>query len=192
MTHKYEGKIRFTTDKELTDRELQQLVFAIEVQIEEPVDSNGDDEKFTTSTVLVELEPTVRTTKAQRIKKMLGSDINCWTTNFHFALDYVATLVTSGKVVLTFDTDLEKIAKGFDTEDHNGEDIYGLFHLFLMFTASELDLDSLGIDEEELNQYGLTEEDIVEMFKGNPVEVARVLREAQQEFQPTYSTKESN
>jgi hypothetical protein len=187
MTHKYEGKIRFTTDKELTDRELQQLVFAIEVQIEEPVDSNGDDEKFTTSTVLVELEPVINTTKAQRFKKLMGSDINCWTTNFHFALDYVATLVTSGKVVLTLDTDLEKIAKGFDTEDHNGEDIYGLFHLFLMFTASELDLDSLGIEEEELNQYGLTEEDLVEMFKGNPVEVARVLREAQQEFQPTYS-----
>lgn len=53
---KYEGKIRFTTDKELTERELQQLIFAIEVQIEEPTDSNGDDEEFTTSTVLVELE----------------------------------------------------------------------------------------------------------------------------------------
>ena len=187
MECKYEGKIRFTTDKELTERELQQLIFAIEVQIEEPTDSNGDDEKYTTNKVLVELEPTVKTTKAQRLKKMLGHDVNCWTSNFHFALDYVATLVTSGKVVLTWDTDLEKIAKGFDTEDHNGEDIYGLFHLFLMFTASELDLSSLGIEEEELNKYGLTEEDLVEMFKGNPVEVARVLREAQAEFQPTYS-----
>jgi uncharacterized protein YggL (DUF469 family) len=55
MECKYEGKIRFTTDKELTERELQQLIFAIEVQIEEPTDSNGDDEEFTTSTVLVEL-----------------------------------------------------------------------------------------------------------------------------------------
>jgi hypothetical protein len=53
---KYEGKIRFTTDKQLTERELQQLIFAIEVQIEEPADSNGNDEEFTTSTVLVELE----------------------------------------------------------------------------------------------------------------------------------------
>lgn len=192
MECKYEGKIKFTTDKELTETELQQLIFAIEVQIEEPADSNGDDEKYTTSKVLVELEPTIKTTKEQRLKKMLGHDINCWTTNFHFALDYVATLVTSGKVVLTWDTDLEKIAKGFDTEDHNGEDIYGLFHLFLMFTASELDLDSLGIEEGELNKYGLTEDDLVEMFKGNPVEVARVLREAQQEFQPTYSLKEND
>ena len=100
--------------------------------------------------------------------------------------------MSPGKVVLTFDTDLEKIAKGFDTEDHNGEDIYGLFHLFLQFTSSELDLDALGIEEEELNKYGLTEEDLVEMFNGNPVEVARVLRQAQAEFQPTYSTKESN
>jgi hypothetical protein len=192
MECKYEGKIRFTTDKELTERELQQLIFAIEVQIEEPTDSNGDDEEFATSRVLVELEPTIKTTKAQRFKKMMGLDINCWTSNFHSALDYVATLVTSGKVVLTWDTDLEKIAKGFDTEDHNGEDIYGLFHLFLMFTASELDLNSLGIGEEDLSQYGLTEEDVKEMFQGNPVEIARVLREAQQEFQPTYSTKESN
>ena len=184
---KYEGKIRFTTDKELTEKELQQLIFAIQVQIEEPADSNGDDENFTTSKVLVELEPTVKTTKQQRLKKMLGHEINCWTSNFHFALDYVAKLVTSGKVVLTFDTDLEKIAKGFDTEDHNGEDIYGLFHLFLQFTSSELDLDALGIEEEELNKYGLTEEDLVEMFNNNPVEVARVLREAQQEFQPNYS-----
>ena len=192
MECKYEGKIRFTTDKELTEKELQQLIFAIQVQIEEPADSNGDDEKFTTSKVLVELEPTVKTTKEQRLKKMLGHDINCWTTNFHFALDYVATLVTSGKVVLTWDTDLEKIAKGFDTEDHNGEDIYGLFHLFLQFTASELDLDSLGIEEEELNKYGLTEDDLVWMFQDNPVEVARVLRQAQAEFQPTYSTKETN
>jgi uncharacterized protein YggL (DUF469 family) len=53
MECKYEGKIRFTTDKELTERELQQLIFAIEVQIEEPTDSNGDDENFTTSKVLV-------------------------------------------------------------------------------------------------------------------------------------------
>jgi len=187
MECKYEGKIRFTTDKELTDRELQQLIFAIEVQIEEPTDSNGDDENFKTSVVLVELEPTIQTTKPNRFKKMMGAEINCWTSNFHFALDYVSTLVTSGKVALTFDTDLEKIAKGFDTEDHNGEDVDGLFSLFLQFTSSELDLDALGIEEEELSKYGLTEEDLVEMFNGNPVEVARVLREAQQEFQPTYS-----
>jgi len=188
----YEGKIRFTTDKELTDRELQQLIFAIEVQIEEPTDSNGDDENFKTSVVLVELEPTIQTTKPNRFKKMMGAEINCWTSNFHFALDYVATLVTSGKVALTFDTDLEKIAKGFDTTDHNGEDIYGLFSLFLQFTSSELDLDALGIEEEELSKYGLTEDDLVEMFNGNPVEVARVLRDAQKEFQPNYSTKEQN
>ena len=192
MECKYEGKIRFTTDKELTEKELQQLIFAIEVQIEEPADSNGDDEKYTTSKVLVELEPTIKTTKPNRFKKMMGAEINCWTWNFHSALDYVSTLVTSGKVVLTPETDLEKIAKGFDTTDHNGEDIFGLFHLFLMFTASKLDLDSLGIEEVILSEHGLTEDDLVQMFEGNPVEVARVLREAQQEFQPTYSTKELN
>lgn len=187
MECKYEGKIRFTTDKELTERELQQLIFAIEVQIEEPTDSNGDDENFKTSVVLVELEPTIKTTKEQRFRKMMGEEINCWSWNFHSALDYVATLVTSGKVTLTFDTDLEKIAKGFDTTDHNGEDIYGLFLLFLQFTSSELDLDSLGIEEEELSKYGLTEDDLVQMFEGDPVNVARLLREAQQEFQPKYS-----
>jgi hypothetical protein len=56
MEYKYEGKIRFTTDKQLTERELQQLIFAIEVQIEEPADSFGNDEEFTTKTILVELE----------------------------------------------------------------------------------------------------------------------------------------
>jgi hypothetical protein len=192
MECKYEGKIRFTTDKELTERELQQLIFAIEVQIEEPTDSNGDDEQFTTSVVLVQLEPTIKTTKQQRFKKMMGEEINYWSWNFHSALDYVATIITSGKVVLTPETDLEKIAKGFDTTDHNGEDIFGLFHLFLMFTASKLDLDSLGIEEVILSGHGLTEDDLVQMFEGNPVEVARVLREAQQEFQPKYSTKENN
>ena len=192
MECKYEGKIRFTTDKELTERELQQLIFAIEVQIEEPTNSNGDDEDFTTSTVLVELEPTIKTTKHQRFKKMMGGEINCWSWNFHSALDYVASIVISGKVVLTFDTDLEKVAKGFDTTDHNGEDIYGLFLLFLQFTPQELDLDALGIQEETLSEYGLTEDDLVEMFNDNPVEVARSLRDAQKEFQPNYSTKESN
>ena len=187
MECKYEGKIRFTTDKELTDRELQQLIFAIEVQIEEPTDSNGDDEEFTTSRVLIELEPTIQITKPNRFKKMMGEDINCWTWNFNSALDYVATLVTSGKVVLTSETDLEKIAKGFDTTDHNGEDIYGLFDLFLAFTSADLDLDRLGIDGEVLSMHGLTKEDLVQMFEGDPVNVARLLREAQKEFQPKYS-----
>jgi hypothetical protein len=192
MECKYEGKIRFTTDKELTERELQQLVFAIEVQIEEPTDSNGDDENFKTSKVLVELEPTIKTTKHQRFKKMMGEEINCWSWNFHSALDYVASIVVSGKVVLTFDTDLEKVAKGFDTTDHNGEDISGLFLLFLQFTPQELDLDALGIHEDALSMHGLTEDDLVEMFNDNPVEVARSLRDAQREFLPTYSTKEVN
>jgi len=192
MDCKYKGKIRFTTNKELTERELQQLIFAIQVQIEEPTDSNGDDEQFTTTEVLVELDPTIKTTKPNRFKKMMGEEINCWSWNFGSALDYVATLVTSGKVCLTFDTDTTKIAKGFDTTEHKGEDIYGLFDLFLAFTASELDLDRLGIHEDALSMHGLTEDDLVWMFQDNPVEVARVLREAQQEFQPNYSTKEQN
>jgi hypothetical protein len=53
---KYEGKIRFTTDKQLTERELQQLIFAIEVQIEEPADEEGNDVEFSTREVLVTLE----------------------------------------------------------------------------------------------------------------------------------------
>jgi hypothetical protein len=53
---KYEGRIRFTTDKQLTETELQQLIFAIEVQIEEPTNANGNDEEFTTNAVLVSLE----------------------------------------------------------------------------------------------------------------------------------------
>jgi hypothetical protein len=134
----------------------------------------------------------VKEEKSNRFKKMMGAEINCWTWNFHSALDYVSTLVTSGKVVLTSETDLEKIAKGFDTTDHNGEDIFGLFHLFLMFTASKLDLDSLGVEEVYLSEHGLTEDDLVQMFEGNPVFVARLLREAQAEFQPTYSTREAN
>ncbi len=189
---KYEGKIQFSTDRELTETELSQLISAIELQIEEPTDADGNDEQFKTGSIAVGLESIIKTTKQQRFKKMMGEGINGWTWNFHSALDYVATLVTSGKVALTFDTDTEKIAKGFDTIDHTGEDIFGLFDLFLAFTTTELDLDRLGIEEEELKQYGLTEENLVEMFKDNPVEVARVLREAQEEFRPNYSTKETN
>jgi hypothetical protein len=190
--YKYSGSISFESDHHLTTEQLDQIVFALEVQIEEPVDAEGNDVEFLTGEVLISLSPTYETKRKERFKKMMGQEINCWTWNFHSALDYVATIITSGKVVLTFDTDTEKVAKGFDTTDHKGEDIFGLFELFLAFTSSELDFDRLGIHEDALSMHDLEEEDIIEMFKGNPVEVARVLRDAQKEFKPTYTTKENN
>jgi hypothetical protein len=52
----YKGTISFQSDQELTQEQLDQIVFAIEVQMEEPADANGNDEEFSTREVLVSLE----------------------------------------------------------------------------------------------------------------------------------------
>jgi hypothetical protein len=52
----YKGTISFQSDQELTAEQLDQIVFAIEVQMEEPVDAEGNDEEFSTREVLVTLE----------------------------------------------------------------------------------------------------------------------------------------
>ena len=52
----YKGTISFQSDQELTPEQLDQIVFAIEVQMEEPVDAEGNDEEFSTREVLVSLE----------------------------------------------------------------------------------------------------------------------------------------
>ena len=52
----YKGTISFQSDQELTPEQLDQIVFAIEVQMEEPADANGNDEEFSTREVLVSLE----------------------------------------------------------------------------------------------------------------------------------------
>ena len=44
----YEGTIRFTTDKELTNEQLAQLIDLITLQIVEPVDENQEDEDYST------------------------------------------------------------------------------------------------------------------------------------------------
>ena len=55
MQYKYEGKIQFVSDKALTEAELNQLISAIELQIEEPTDADGNDEQFKTGLISVEL-----------------------------------------------------------------------------------------------------------------------------------------
>jgi len=52
----YKGTISFQSDQELTPEQIDQIVFAIEVQMEEPVDAEGNDEEFSTREVLVTLE----------------------------------------------------------------------------------------------------------------------------------------
>jgi hypothetical protein len=44
----YEGTIRFTTDKQLTNEQLAQLIDLITLQIVEPVDENQEDEDYST------------------------------------------------------------------------------------------------------------------------------------------------
>jgi hypothetical protein len=44
----YEGTIRFTTDKQLTQEQLNQLMDIITLQIVEPVDENQEDEDYST------------------------------------------------------------------------------------------------------------------------------------------------
>jgi hypothetical protein len=49
----YEGTIRFTTDKQLTQEQLNQLMDIIILQIVEPVDENQEDEDYSTRNVEV-------------------------------------------------------------------------------------------------------------------------------------------
>jgi hypothetical protein len=51
---KYEIRIRFNTDRTLTEKEFDQLIFAIEVQIAEPADSEGNDETYSTNDIRIE------------------------------------------------------------------------------------------------------------------------------------------
>ena len=52
----YTGTIAFQSDTELTPQQLAQIIFAIEVQMQEPADADGNDEEFSTSNVMVALE----------------------------------------------------------------------------------------------------------------------------------------
>jgi hypothetical protein len=52
----YKGTISFRSNVKLTPEQLDQIVFAIQVQMEEPVDAEGNDEEFSTREVLVSLE----------------------------------------------------------------------------------------------------------------------------------------
>jgi hypothetical protein len=49
----YEGTIRFTTDKKLTNEQLNQLMDIIALQIIEPVDADQNDEDYSTRGVEV-------------------------------------------------------------------------------------------------------------------------------------------
>jgi hypothetical protein len=49
----YEGTISFTTDKQLTQEQLNQLMDIIILQIAEPVDENQEDEDYSTRNVEV-------------------------------------------------------------------------------------------------------------------------------------------
>jgi hypothetical protein len=121
-------------------------------------------------------------TKEAKFEKMMGENINGWMWSFHSALEYVADLVIDGKVTLSNDSDFESLAKPFDTENHNGEDIYGLFHLFTEMSASTIDLDTLGIDEGDLWEIDMDENDIIKMFDNDPKKVAQFLKSAQANF----------
>ena len=52
----YEGTIRFTTDKELTNEQLAQLIDLITLQIVEPVDENQEDEDYSTRNAEVSIK----------------------------------------------------------------------------------------------------------------------------------------
>lgn len=49
----YEGTISFTTDRELTPEQLNQLMDIIALQIVEPVDANQNDEDYSTRNIEV-------------------------------------------------------------------------------------------------------------------------------------------
>jgi hypothetical protein len=118
----------------------------------------------------------------QNFKKLMGASINCWMWNYHSALPYVSDLVTSGQVELTQDTNTEEVALNFVTEEHEAESVASVLHCFQQFIASDLDLDTLGIENEDLWEAKLSPRDLVELINGDAVKIARLLKEAQSEF----------
>ena len=54
--YEYKGTFSFKSDQELTPEQLDQIVFALQVQMEEPADEEGNDVEFSTCEVLVSLE----------------------------------------------------------------------------------------------------------------------------------------
>ena len=54
--YEYKGTFSFKSNQELTPEQLDQIVFALQVQIEEPADEEGNDEEFSTFEVLISLE----------------------------------------------------------------------------------------------------------------------------------------
>jgi hypothetical protein len=54
--YKYSGTFSFESDQELTPEQQDQIVFALQAQMEEPADAEGNDEEFSTREVLVSLE----------------------------------------------------------------------------------------------------------------------------------------
>jgi len=55
----YEIKIRFNTDRTLTETEYNQLIAVLEAQIAEPANEFGDDAEFTTNDIRFETKGTV-------------------------------------------------------------------------------------------------------------------------------------
>ena len=55
----YEGTIRFTTDKQLTQEQLNQLMDIISLQIIEPVDADQNDEDYLTRGVEVTVKEVI-------------------------------------------------------------------------------------------------------------------------------------
>jgi hypothetical protein len=52
----YKGTISFRSNQKLTPEQINQIVFTIQVQMEEPADEEGNDVEFSTREVLVSLE----------------------------------------------------------------------------------------------------------------------------------------
>ena len=127
--------------------------------------------------------------KETRFKKLMGQNLNGWMWNFAHALPYVADLVIEGKIALDAKSDVEILAKPFDTEDCNGEDIFGILHFFIMLSTNPLDLDSLGIDQEELDLIGMNSDDLEMMFADNPKKAAQFIKSAQEDYSKTATSK---
>jgi len=49
----YKAEVTFTSDKELTEDELNALLSSIALQVQEPQDLQGEDEEWTSSNITV-------------------------------------------------------------------------------------------------------------------------------------------
>lgn len=128
-------------------------------------------------------------TNEQKFCKMMGESINCWMGNYYLALDYVADLVITEKIVIDEYSDCTKLAKPFVTDEHDLDSVENLLSCFKMFAFEDSASvgDAMGIGIDDLDAVSLSLWEFIDLISGDPKKSAQLLVQAKHSYIPTYS-----